>query len=108
MNVTIRIESSTATIEFKEQFTSGGAASILRFALRRGGRVAEGAPLLREYGYKPPIEGSNPSLSAKLSKPATAGLLNLAPGTRLVRSVWIDADRAMFRTRRWLTQFHHE
>ena len=25
---------------------------------------AEGAPLLREYGYKTPIEGSNPSLSA--------------------------------------------
>ena len=33
--------------------------------LRRGGRVAEGAPLLREYGAKNSIEGSNPSLSAK-------------------------------------------
>ena len=32
--------------------------------LRRGGRVAEGAPLLREYGGKISIEGSNPSLSA--------------------------------------------
>jgi hypothetical protein len=32
---------------------------------RRGGRVAEGAPLLREYGVTL-IEGSNPSLSAKL------------------------------------------
>jgi hypothetical protein len=31
--------------------------------VRRGGRAAEGAPLLREYGVKP-IEGSNPSLSA--------------------------------------------
>ena len=31
----------------------------------RGGRVAEGAPLLREYGLTP-IEGSNPSLSAKI------------------------------------------
>ena len=30
---------------------------------RRGGRAAEGAPLLREYGLNP-IEGSNPSLSA--------------------------------------------
>ena len=29
----------------------------------RGGRVAEGAPLLRAYRVKP-IEGSNPSLSA--------------------------------------------
>ena len=29
----------------------------------RGGRAAEGAPLLREYGLTP-IEGSNPSLSA--------------------------------------------
>ncbi len=36
---------------------------ILRPLARRGGRVAEGAPLLREYGVKP-IEGSNPSLSA--------------------------------------------
>ena len=30
----------------------------------RGGRVAEGAPLLREYRVCSPIEGSNPSLSA--------------------------------------------
>ena len=30
---------------------------------RRGGRVAEGAPLLRAYRFTP-IEGSNPSLSA--------------------------------------------
>ena len=27
--------------------------------------MAEGAPLLREYGFKKPIEGSNPSLSAR-------------------------------------------
>ena len=33
--------------------------------LRRDGRAAEGAPLLREYGFKKPIEGSNPSLSAR-------------------------------------------
>ena len=32
--------------------------------LRRDGRAAEGAPLLREYGVYSPIEGSNPSLSA--------------------------------------------
>jgi hypothetical protein len=31
---------------------------------RRGGRAAEGAPLLREYGALNSIEGSNPSLSA--------------------------------------------
>ena len=30
----------------------------------RAGRVAEGAPLLREYGVYSLIEGSNPSLSA--------------------------------------------
>ncbi len=30
----------------------------------RDGRAAEGAPLLREYGVKNSIEGSNPSLSA--------------------------------------------
>ncbi len=35
---------------------------------RRGGRVAEGAPLLREYRVYSPIEGSNPSLSAKDTK----------------------------------------
>ena len=35
-------------------------------ALRRDGRAAEGAPLLREYGVKSSIEGSNPSLSAIL------------------------------------------
>ncbi len=33
--------------------------------LWRGGREAEGAPLLREYGAKSSIEGSNPSLSDK-------------------------------------------
>ncbi len=32
--------------------------------IRRVGRVAEGAPLLREYGVNSSIEGSNPSLSA--------------------------------------------
>ena len=31
---------------------------------RRVARVAEGAPLLREYRVKSLIEGSNPSLSA--------------------------------------------
>ncbi len=30
--------------------------------------MAEGAPLLREYGFKRPIEGSNPSLSARQSR----------------------------------------
>ena len=33
---------------------------------RRDGRVAEGAPLLREYGVNSSIEGSNPSLSASM------------------------------------------
>ena len=32
----------------------------------RDGRVVEGAPLLREYRLKRLIEGSNPSLSAKI------------------------------------------
>ncbi len=31
--------------------------------------MAEGAPLLREYGAKNPIEGSNPSLSAIIKLP---------------------------------------
>ena len=34
------------------------------FSLWRDGRVAEGAPLLREYRVCSPIEGSNPSVSA--------------------------------------------
>ena len=38
-------------------------------ALRRCGRVAEGAPLLREYRVCSPIEGSNPSVSATLRLP---------------------------------------
>lgn len=32
----------------------------------RSGRVVEGAPLLREYGAKSLIEGSNPSFSGNL------------------------------------------
>ena len=40
-------------------------------AFRRGGRVVEGAPLLRAY-RRNPIEGSNPSLSA-INKPGNAG-----------------------------------
>lgn len=32
--------------------------------VRRRGRVAEGAPLLREYRVYSSIEGSNPSVSA--------------------------------------------
>ena len=35
---------------------------------RRDARVAEGAPLLREYRVKSLIEGSNPSLSANNAK----------------------------------------
>ena len=31
--------------------------------------LAEGAPLLREYGAKSFIEGSNPSLSASMAPP---------------------------------------
>ena len=42
-------------------------------ALRSCDRVAEGAPLLREYVGKTCIEGSNPSGSAKLaSEPSPA------------------------------------
>ncbi len=38
------------------------------FIAWRDGRVAEGAPLLREYGVDSSIEGSNPSLSAILKR----------------------------------------
>jgi hypothetical protein len=37
---------------------------MLKKKFWRGGRVAEGAPLLREYGVYSLIEGSNPSFSA--------------------------------------------
>ena len=37
-------------------------------ARRRLAREAEGAPLLREYGVKSSIEGSNPSVSASFSR----------------------------------------
>ena len=44
----------------------GFTARIVIITLsRRDGRAAEGAPLLREYGRKTSIEGSNPSLSAR-------------------------------------------
>ena len=45
---------------------AGSAA--MRKKPRRDARVAEGAPLLREYRVKSLIEGSNPSLSARLQK----------------------------------------
>ncbi len=50
--------------------------------LRRDGRAAEGAPLLREYGVNSSIEGSNPSLSAICRAqltPGRSGLDNLRP-----------------------------
>ena len=47
----------------------------------RGGRVAEGAPLLREYGANNSIEGSNPSLSARrFLKYAPVAQLDRVPG----------------------------
>ena len=57
--------------------------SSLRNVFRRGGREAEGAPLLREYGVKSLIEGSNPSLSAINEKPG------LAPGFSFMRCRWV-------------------
>ena len=48
---------------FKVVFRPGACYDASAF--RRGGRVVEGAPLLREYGGNL-IEGSNPSLSAKV------------------------------------------
>src|SRR5229473_7069243 len=48
-------------------FTHGKPPGMLRSSLNLNGEMAElveGAPLLREYGVKNSIEGSNPSLSA--------------------------------------------
>ena len=47
----------------------------------RDGRVAEGAPLLREYGVCSLIEGSNPSLSE--TKHAPVAQLDRVPGYEL-------------------------
>src|SRR5690348_5563183 len=44
---------------------------------RRDARVAEGAPLLREYRAKHLIEGSNPSLSARYAKRPARGVLRI-------------------------------
>ena len=69
------------------------------FPARTGGRVAEGAPLLREYGVKSSIEGSNPSLSAiplssrfrpgpfkKVGLPHACQIPRARPGAGLMRS----------------------
>jgi hypothetical protein len=56
----------------------------LYFRIRRDGREAEGAPLLREYGAKSSIEGSNPSLSASvITKNAPVAQLDRVPGYEL-------------------------
>ena len=43
---------------------NNGKRRVRIASLWRCGRVAEGAPLLREYRVCSPIEGSNPSVSA--------------------------------------------
>ena len=43
---------------------NNGKRRVKLASLWRCGRVAEGAPLLREYRVCSPIEGSNPSVSA--------------------------------------------
>jgi hypothetical protein len=49
----------------------------MREKTRRDARVAEGAPLLREYRVKSLIEGSNPSLSARYAKRPARGVLRI-------------------------------
>ena len=53
--------------------------------LRRLAREAEGAPLLREYGVKSSIEGSNPSVSATCGETRK---------TALIRKFSVDAQSA--------------
>ena len=45
--------------------------------------MAEGAPLLREYGVTNSIEGSNPSLSARIYWHAPVAQLDRVPGYEL-------------------------
>ena len=60
--------------------TSVAARVAARAFYRRGGRVAEGAPLLREYAVYSGIEGSNPSLSAANLRVRSPGAVPLGAG----------------------------
>ena len=95
----------------------------------RDGRAAEGAPLLREYGVKSSIEGSNPSLSATHGPRERIGHLSFtcarssvgseylatnqgvggsSPSgrARLGLTVWIDSVRSAQKDRpRWIGGF---
>src|SRR5215467_1303311 len=48
-------------------------------SLRRRGRVAEGGGLLNRYTLQRRIEGSNPSVSAKIEKPGVESPLTRVP-----------------------------
>ena len=61
-------------------------------ALRRRGREVEGTPLLREHAGKTCIEGSNPSVSARCSKPAYPARRRL-PGSQEFAPVWRVVSR---------------
>ena len=73
----IRIGSGVVTFgwvnhhSFQSRRPSFDRAMVKRYSISRlwrDGRVVEGAPLLREYRLKRLIEGSNPSLSAKINR----------------------------------------
>ena len=67
--ITRSVERRTAGLDLLIEFER-------QSVFRRGGRVAEGAPLLREYGVNSSIEGSNPSLSAIFQKTGPSGLFS--------------------------------
>ena len=64
---------------------------------RSDARVAEGAPLLREYRVKSSIEGSNPSLSASFATPRDSRGIP----SNVMRTVRCDR-RQCARARAWL------
>lgn len=66
-------------------------ASRLPFLTGTGGRAAEGAPLLREYGVYSSIEGSNPSLSVHECPVTTGDRGLLAPRCEHRPAAWYSS-----------------
>lgn len=63
---------------------------------RRLAREAEGAPLLREYGVKSSIEGSNPSVSA--SSPNPLIFMDFRRACSSMRlDTWLDTQPCAYR-----------
>ena len=57
-------------LQFRRILTLGpGTMNLELYAIRRGGRAAEGPALEKQYPVKNGIVGSNPTLSARWADP---------------------------------------